>query len=210
MSEGMRQVESVLGRWVTGDGQVQYTPAGLAWAQDWGSLRMTANAAFLAVVYAKQIARALLSHNQTPMHGMASHGRYYAAPIFLRNADQYAVVQHRNCHDSRPSRPASQAIEFLRQTEPHEAPLSAHFVSWLHIAPCIFLARFLQILDVRTLARALHFACVPSYEDHAAFCLTNCGDVRSNKPDCGSAVPVLGAQPGALCLLLNPESGGQR
>ena len=60
MSEGIWQVESVLGSWVTGDGQVQYTPAGLAWAQDWGSLRMTANAAFLAVVYAKQIARALL------------------------------------------------------------------------------------------------------------------------------------------------------
>ncbi|KAK9827642.1 hypothetical protein WJX81_002329 [Elliptochloris bilobata] len=49
-------VEGILGSWVTGDGQVQYSPAGLAWGQDWGSLRMTANAAFLALVYAKQIA----------------------------------------------------------------------------------------------------------------------------------------------------------
>ena len=68
-------MESVLGSWVTGDGQVQYTPAGLAWAQDWGSLRMTANAAFLAVVYAKQIARALLRHKRSLMHGMSSDSR---------------------------------------------------------------------------------------------------------------------------------------
>lgn len=53
-----RQVESVLDSWVTGSGQVQYTPAGLAFGQDWGSLRMTANAAFLAGVYASEVAGA--------------------------------------------------------------------------------------------------------------------------------------------------------
>jgi len=52
-------VETTLSSWVTGDDTVHYSPGGLAWAQDWGSLRMTANAAFLAVVYAKEVARAL-------------------------------------------------------------------------------------------------------------------------------------------------------
>jgi hypothetical protein len=52
-------VETTLSSWVTGDDMVHYSPGGLAWAQDWGSLRMTANAAFLAVVYAKEVARAL-------------------------------------------------------------------------------------------------------------------------------------------------------
>lgn len=51
-------METLLGTWVMGDEMVQYTPGGLAWSQDWGSLRMAANAAFLAVVYAKQTARA--------------------------------------------------------------------------------------------------------------------------------------------------------
>ena len=46
----------MLDSWVTGSGQVQYTPAGLAFGQDWGSLRMTANAAFLAEVYAGEVA----------------------------------------------------------------------------------------------------------------------------------------------------------
>ena len=34
---------------------VQYTPLGLAWSNAWGSLRFTANAALIAVVYAKHI-----------------------------------------------------------------------------------------------------------------------------------------------------------
>lgn len=142
MWEGMRQVESVLGSWVTGDGQVQYTPAGLAWAQDWGSLRMTANAAFLAVVYAKQIARALLSHNQTPMHGMASHGRDCATPNFLRNANHFAVMQHRKVPPLTTFAACVPSYRMPRQKNrkklPSPHPLSAGYTIHHNILPLSF------------------------------------------------------------------------
>ena len=37
-------------------------------------------------------------------------------------------------------------------------------------------------------------------EDHRGLLPDKLWDVRSNEPACGSAVPVLGAQPGVLCL----------
>ena len=42
--------------WLSGTEPVQYTPKGLAWASEWGTLRYTMNAALIAEVVAKQIA----------------------------------------------------------------------------------------------------------------------------------------------------------
>lgn len=42
--------------WVDGKSPVTYTPGGLAWVREWGSLRYTANMAFLALFYHKHIA----------------------------------------------------------------------------------------------------------------------------------------------------------
>ena len=54
------QVIRFLESWVTGSGGlVQYTPGGLAWASEWGTLRYTMNAAFIAVVFANSIQSAL-------------------------------------------------------------------------------------------------------------------------------------------------------
>lgn len=49
------QVQRFLTAWIQGTDVVQYTPAGFAWSSPWGSLRYTANAALIAVVYAKHI-----------------------------------------------------------------------------------------------------------------------------------------------------------
>ncbi len=68
-------METTLSSWVTGDDMVHYSPGGLAWAQDWGSLRMTANAAFLAVVYAKEVARALPPPAPAPSRGCSNAAR---------------------------------------------------------------------------------------------------------------------------------------
>lgn len=51
----MLQVSRFLEAWLTGTSPVQYTPAGLAWASEWGTLRYTMNAAFIAEVVAKHI-----------------------------------------------------------------------------------------------------------------------------------------------------------
>ncbi|MFP3325028.1 glycoside hydrolase family 9 protein, partial [Planococcus sp. SIMBA_160] len=54
----IESTERNLDYWTTGlvqNGKVEritYTPGGLAWLDQWGSLRYTANAAFLAFVYA--------------------------------------------------------------------------------------------------------------------------------------------------------------
>lgn len=42
--------------WLSGTDPVQYTPRGLAWASEWGTLRYTMNAALIAQIVAKQIA----------------------------------------------------------------------------------------------------------------------------------------------------------
>ena len=47
-------VETFLDGWISGS-YVTYTPLGLAWWNEWGSLRYTANTALIAMVYAKQI-----------------------------------------------------------------------------------------------------------------------------------------------------------
>ena len=53
---GHTQVIRFLESWVTGSGGlVTYTPGGLAWASEWGTLRYTMNAAFIAVVFANSI-----------------------------------------------------------------------------------------------------------------------------------------------------------
>ena len=49
-------MQRFLDAWIYGyTGVIQYTPLGLAWSNAWGSLRFTANAALIAVVYAKHI-----------------------------------------------------------------------------------------------------------------------------------------------------------
>lgn len=44
--------------WLSGTEPVQYTPRGLAWASEWGTLRYTMNAALIAEIVAKHIASA--------------------------------------------------------------------------------------------------------------------------------------------------------
>ena len=51
----VQQVSRFLEAWLTGTSPVQYTPAGLAWASEWGTLRYTMNAALIAEVVAKHI-----------------------------------------------------------------------------------------------------------------------------------------------------------
>lgn len=47
-------MEDHLGHWLPG-GSVAYTPGGLAWLSEWGSLRYAANTAFIAFVYADTV-----------------------------------------------------------------------------------------------------------------------------------------------------------
>ena len=42
--------------WIAGTADITYTPDGLAWSSQWGSLRYTMNAAFIAEVYSAHIA----------------------------------------------------------------------------------------------------------------------------------------------------------
>ncbi|KAL3143651.1 hypothetical protein ABBQ38_002447 [Trebouxia sp. C0009 RCD-2024] len=50
------EVSRFLDTWVTGTAPVMYTPSGLAWASEWGTLRYTMNAALIAEVWSKKIA----------------------------------------------------------------------------------------------------------------------------------------------------------
>lgn len=52
---GPAQVQRFLNAWIQGTDMVQYTPGGFAWSSAWGSLRYTANAALIAMVYAGHI-----------------------------------------------------------------------------------------------------------------------------------------------------------
>ena len=49
------QVQRFLNAWIQGTDMIQYTPGGFAWSSPWGSLRYTANAALIAMVYAGHI-----------------------------------------------------------------------------------------------------------------------------------------------------------
>lgn len=48
-------VTAITDAWMSGSGGVQYTPNGLAWGFQWGSLRYTANAAFYALASVKDL-----------------------------------------------------------------------------------------------------------------------------------------------------------
>lgn len=50
------QVQRFLEAWITGTDGVTYTPSGLAWGSEWGSLRFVGNAAMIAAAYSKAIA----------------------------------------------------------------------------------------------------------------------------------------------------------
>ena len=50
------QVQRFVEAWIQGTDGVTYTPGGLAWANQWGSLRFVGNAAINASVYAKNVA----------------------------------------------------------------------------------------------------------------------------------------------------------
>ena len=52
---GPSQVQRFLTAWIQGTDMIQYTPGGFAWSSAWGSLRYTANAALIAMVYAGHI-----------------------------------------------------------------------------------------------------------------------------------------------------------
>lgn len=54
------QVSRFLEAWLTGTSPVQYTPAGLAWVSEWGTLRYTMNAALIAEIWSQYIASKLL------------------------------------------------------------------------------------------------------------------------------------------------------
>lgn len=54
------QVQRFLHAYMAGTDGVTYTPGGLAWASEWGSLRFVTNAAMIAVVYSKHIQGGLL------------------------------------------------------------------------------------------------------------------------------------------------------
>lgn len=59
------QVQRFVEAWITGTDGVTYTPGGLAWGSEWGSLRFVGNAAMIASVYAKNVQGAfyaLLNH----------------------------------------------------------------------------------------------------------------------------------------------------
>ncbi|DBA75362.1 TPA: hypothetical protein ACH3X1_010629 [Trebouxia sp. C0004] len=50
------EVSRFLEAWLTGTSPVQYTPAGLAWVSEWGTLRYTMNAALIAEIWSQNIA----------------------------------------------------------------------------------------------------------------------------------------------------------
>ena len=55
LCHGAAQVQRFLNAWIQGTDMIQYTPGGFAWSSPWGSLRYTANAALVAMVYAGHI-----------------------------------------------------------------------------------------------------------------------------------------------------------
>lgn len=82
-------MQRFLAAWIQGTDVVQYTPAGFAWSSPWGSLRYTANAALIAVVYAKHI-NGEYSGQQVPMLTLNS-----AWPAF---GSLRATVHRAHCH----------------------------------------------------------------------------------------------------------------
>ena len=70
------QVQRFLEAWIKGTDGVTYTPHGLAWGSEWGSLRFVGNAAMIAAVYSKSIAGAL----SPPSHSVSSQSVDLAEP----------------------------------------------------------------------------------------------------------------------------------
>ena len=56
------QVSRFLNAWVNGGSGIAYTPAGLAWFSQWGTLRYTMNTALIAEVWAQAIAGVVSCH----------------------------------------------------------------------------------------------------------------------------------------------------
>ncbi len=60
--------------WIAGTADITYTPDGLAWSSQWGSLRYTTNAAFIAEVFSAHIAGEAGSRLPgTPQHAPVVH-----------------------------------------------------------------------------------------------------------------------------------------
>ncbi|KAK9844541.1 hypothetical protein WJX74_003790 [Apatococcus lobatus] len=84
-NEVIRFLES----WVTGSGGlVYYTPGGLAWASEWGTLRYTFNAAFIAVVFAQSIE----SSNLVQSRRYSCWARGQAHYLLGSNPKQYSYM----------------------------------------------------------------------------------------------------------------------
>ena len=49
------QVQRFLEAWIRGTDGITYTPGGLAWGNQWGTLRFVTNAAMIASVYAHNV-----------------------------------------------------------------------------------------------------------------------------------------------------------
>lgn len=49
------QVQRFLEAWIKGTDGITYTPGGLAWGNQWGTLRFVTNAAMIASVYAHNV-----------------------------------------------------------------------------------------------------------------------------------------------------------
>ncbi|KAK9867945.1 hypothetical protein WJX84_010587 [Apatococcus fuscideae] len=55
------EIEGFLASWINGNNGITVTPKGLAWTTDWGSLRNSANAALIAMIYSNQVTNITLA-----------------------------------------------------------------------------------------------------------------------------------------------------
>ncbi|KAK9858827.1 hypothetical protein WJX84_008301, partial [Apatococcus fuscideae] len=55
------EIEGFLASWINGNNGITVTPKGLAWTTDWGSLRNSANAALIAMIYSNQVTNVTLA-----------------------------------------------------------------------------------------------------------------------------------------------------
>jgi endoglucanase len=66
-------VETWLNYWTDkSGGGIRYTPGGLAWLEQWGSLRYTANTAFLAGIYSDTVLKHSIQTGGSTVHGTCS------------------------------------------------------------------------------------------------------------------------------------------
>ncbi len=79
------QVSRFLEAWLTGTSPVQYTPAGLAWVSEWGTLRYTMNAALIAEIWSQYIAGKLLWR----MHNLLSYSVLQQSCVLCMYAQEH-------------------------------------------------------------------------------------------------------------------------